>query len=182
MRDAARKSPHIDRMQTWGPSSRLVRAMPTGMTVDELWTGQSLGLLIPSAGCGHLQRRFAIPTTRPVSATRERSRSAANRRPRAKPRGRSPLCGGVRAERSLTSRENSVGAQGARQFAASAHESKTWLRASSIPTRSAATSIAASDWPPGSNARPIRQHPTRCAAFSFTWSSAVRTSVPGIGS
>jgi nitronate monooxygenase len=40
MRDAAWKSNDIDRMQAWaGQSSRLVRAMPAGMIVDELWTG-----------------------------------------------------------------------------------------------------------------------------------------------
>ena len=41
------------------------------------------------------------------------------------------------------------------QSAASAYD--PWLRASSTRTRSAATSIAASGSPPGSNARPIRQ-------------------------
>ena len=46
--------------------------------------------------------------------------------------------------------------------------SKTWLRASSTHTLSAATSTVASGSPLGSNARPIRQRPTRCADFSYT--------------
>jgi nitronate monooxygenase len=40
MRDAASKSNDIDRMQAWaGQSSRLARAIPAGVIVDELWTG-----------------------------------------------------------------------------------------------------------------------------------------------
>ena len=50
------------------------------------------------------------------------------------------------------------------------------------PKRSAATSIAASGSPPGSNARPIRQRPTRCAVSSSTSSRAAPASVTAIGS